>query len=133
LRAANKIGAKAPVQEEKVLVQGCNRNLVGINGPACRLMQGIASGGEWGGAVLMAAEHSPIDKRGFYGSMVQIGFPLGMALGTASFFALAYLNDEQFTSWGWRIPYPRECGARCDWNIYQIANRRNTGFQARHA
>jgi len=72
---------------------------------ACRLVQGIAIGGEWGGAVLLATEHSPIDKRGFYGSMVQIGFPLGMALGTASFFALAYLSDEQFTSWGWRIPF----------------------------
>jgi MFS transporter, MHS family, shikimate and dehydroshikimate transport protein len=53
---------------------------------ACRLVQGIAVGGEWGGAVLMATEHSPPDKRGFYGSLVQIGFPLGMALGTASFF-----------------------------------------------
>jgi MHS family shikimate/dehydroshikimate transporter-like MFS transporter len=69
------------------------------------LVQGIAIGGEWGGAVLMATEHPPIDKRGFYGSMVQIGFPLGMALGTSSFFALAYLSDEQFTSWGWRIPF----------------------------
>ena len=72
---------------------------------ACRLVQGIAIGGEWGGAVLMATEYSPSHMRGFYGSMVQIGFPLGMALGTASFFALAYLTDEQFTSWGWRTPF----------------------------
>ena len=72
---------------------------------ACRLVQGIAIGGEWGGAVLMATEYSPSHMRGFYGSMVQIGFPLRMALGTASFFALAYLTDEQFTSWGWRIPF----------------------------
>jgi MFS transporter, MHS family, shikimate and dehydroshikimate transport protein len=82
---------------------------IGIVAPillvACRLMQGIAVGGEWGGAVLMATEHSPPDKRGFYGSLVQIGFPLGMALGTASFFALAYLGDRQFMSWGWRIPF----------------------------
>lgn len=82
---------------------------IGIAAPillvACRLVQGIAVGGEWGGAVLMATEHSPPDKRGFYGSMVQIGFPLGMALGTASFFALAYLGDQQFMSWGWRIPF----------------------------
>src|ERR1700761_5584031 len=48
---------------------------------------------------------SPPHKRGFYGSMVQIGFPLGMSLGTASFFALAYLDDKQFMSWGWRIPF----------------------------
>jgi MFS transporter, MHS family, shikimate and dehydroshikimate transport protein len=72
---------------------------------ACRLVQGIAVGGEWGGAVLMTTEHSPSSMRGFYGSIVQIGFPLGMALGTASFFALAYLSDEQFASWGWRIPF----------------------------
>jgi MFS transporter, MHS family, shikimate and dehydroshikimate transport protein len=72
---------------------------------ACRLVQGIAVGGEWGGAVLMTTEHSPSAMRGFYGSIVQIGFPLGMALGTASFFALAYISDEQFASWGWRIPF----------------------------
>ena len=82
---------------------------IGVAAPillvACRLVQGIAVGGEWGGAVLMATEHSPPDKRGFYGSLVQIGFPLGMALGTASFFALAHLSDQQFMSWGWRIPF----------------------------
>jgi MFS transporter, MHS family, shikimate and dehydroshikimate transport protein len=82
---------------------------IGVAAPvalvACRLVQGIAVGGEWGGAVLMTTEHSPPHKRGFYGSMVQIGFPLGMALGTASFFALAHLSDEQFTSWGWRLPF----------------------------
>jgi MHS family shikimate/dehydroshikimate transporter-like MFS transporter len=82
---------------------------IGIAAPillvVCRLIQGIAVGGEWGGAVLMAIEHAPPNKRGFYGSIVQIGFPLGMALGTASFFALAYLSDEQFMSWGWRIPF----------------------------
>jgi MFS transporter, MHS family, shikimate and dehydroshikimate transport protein len=72
---------------------------------ACRLVQGLAVGGEWGGAVLMTTEHAPIMQRGFYGSMVQVGFPLGMALGTASFFALAGLSDEQFASWGWRIPF----------------------------
>jgi MFS transporter, MHS family, shikimate and dehydroshikimate transport protein len=82
---------------------------VGVVAPtllvACRLVQGIAVGGEWGGAVLMAIEHSPPGRRGFYGSIVQIGFPLGMALGTASFFALAQLDDAQFMSWGWRLPF----------------------------
>jgi len=72
---------------------------------ACRLVQGLAVGGEWGGAVLMTTEHAPPLQRGFYGSMVQIGFPLGMALGTASFFALAGLSDQQFAAWGWRIPF----------------------------
>ena len=82
---------------------------IGVTAPiilvACRLAQGIAIGGEWGGAVLMTTEHAPLGKRGFYGSMVQLGFPLGMALGTTSFFALGYLNDEQFASWGWRMPF----------------------------
>jgi len=82
---------------------------IGVAAPmllvACRLVQGIAVGGEWGGAVLMATEHSPADRRGFYGSIVQIGFPLGMALGTASFFALARLDDAEFMSWGWRLPF----------------------------
>ncbi|MCI2810842.1 MFS transporter [Eoetvoesiella caeni] len=82
---------------------------IGIAAPillvVCRLVQGIAVGGEWGGAVLMAIEHSPPNRRGFYGSIVQIGFPLGMALGTVSFFALAYLNEAQFMAWGWRIPF----------------------------
>jgi MHS family shikimate/dehydroshikimate transporter-like MFS transporter len=82
---------------------------IGVAAPlllvACRLVQGIAVGGEWGGAVLMVTEHSPPEKRGFYGSMVQIGFPLGLALGTASFFALAALSNEQFMAWGWRLPF----------------------------
>ena len=82
---------------------------IGVAAPlmlvACRLVQGIAVGGEWGGAVLMTTEHSPSEMRGFYGSIVQIGFPLGMALGTASFFALAYLSDGEFASWGWRIRF----------------------------
>jgi MHS family shikimate/dehydroshikimate transporter-like MFS transporter len=82
---------------------------IGVAAPillvACRLIQGMAVGGEWGGAVLMAVEHSPRHRRGFYGSIVQIGFPLGMAIGTASFFALSKLDDAQFMSWGWRLPF----------------------------
>ena len=82
---------------------------IGVTAPIllvlCRLVQGIAVGGEWGGAVLMTTEHSPPLKRGLYGSMVQVGFPLGMALGTVSFFLLANLSDAQFTAWGWRIPF----------------------------
>lgn len=82
---------------------------IGVAAPvllvACRLVQGIAVGGEWGGAVLIAIEHSHPARRGFYGSVVQVGFPLGMALGTASFFALARLDDAQFLSWGWRLPF----------------------------
>jgi MHS family shikimate/dehydroshikimate transporter-like MFS transporter len=82
---------------------------IGVAAPillvACRMAQGIAVGGEWGGAVLMVIEHSPPNRRGFYGSIVQLGFPLGMAIGTASFFALGRLDDAQFLTWGWRLPF----------------------------
>jgi len=82
---------------------------IGVAAPillvSCRLVQGMAVGGEWGGAVLMVIEHAPAERRGFYGSLVQIGFPLGMAIGTGSFFVLAALDDAQFMSWGWRLPF----------------------------
>jgi metabolite-proton symporter len=73
---------------------------------ACRLFQGLAIGGEWGGAVLMAVEHAPERKRAFYGSWPQIGNPLGMILASVSFLVLnATLSEEAFLSWGWRVPF----------------------------
>jgi len=72
---------------------------------ALRLLQGIGVGGEWGGAVLMVIEHAPADKRGFYGSLVQIGFPAGIAGSTATFLLLSYLPEGDFLSWGWRLPF----------------------------
>jgi MFS transporter, MHS family, shikimate and dehydroshikimate transport protein len=70
-----------------------------------RLLQGIGVGGEWGGAVLMVIEHAPANKRGFYGSLVQIGFPAGIAGSTATFLLLSYLPEADFLSWGWRLPF----------------------------
>lgn len=70
-----------------------------------RLLQGIGVGGEWGGAVLMVIEHAPPEKRGFYGSLVQIGFPAGVAASTATFLLLATLPEADFLSWGWRLPF----------------------------
>ena len=73
---------------------------------ACRLIQGFALGGEWGGAVLMAVEHAPEDKKGFYGSWPQLGAPLGLVLGTLVFSILsAMISDAQFVAWGWRLPF----------------------------
>lgn len=72
---------------------------------ALRLLQGIGVGGEWGGAVLMVIEHAPAEKRGFYGSLVQIGFPAGIAGSTATFLLLSYLPEADFLSWGWRLPF----------------------------
>ena len=72
---------------------------------ALRLLQGIGVGGEWGGAVLMVIEHAPPHRRGLYGSLVQIGFPAGVAASTATFLALSALPEADFLSWGWRLPF----------------------------
>lgn len=67
-----------------------------------RLLQGFGVGGEWGGAVLMAVEHAPKGRRGFYGSWPQIGVPAGMVLATGVFGLVSKLPNEQFLAWGWR-------------------------------
>jgi MHS family shikimate/dehydroshikimate transporter-like MFS transporter len=70
-----------------------------------RVIQGIGLGGEWGGASLMVLEHAPADKRGFYTSFVQIGFPIGLVLATLVFGLVAKLPEADFASYGWRIPF----------------------------
>ncbi|ALE73914.1 MFS transporter [Pseudonocardia sp. EC080610-09] len=71
-----------------------------------RFLQGFGVGGEWGGAALMAVEHAPAHRRGYYGSWPQVGVPLGLVMGTATFAVLsAVLTDEQFLAWGWRVPF----------------------------
>jgi metabolite-proton symporter len=71
-----------------------------------RFLQGIGIGGEWGGAVLMAVEHSPPEKRGFYGSWPQMGVPGGLLLGNIAVLIVSNaMSDEAFLSYGWRIPF----------------------------
>jgi MHS family shikimate/dehydroshikimate transporter-like MFS transporter len=70
-----------------------------------RIIQGIGLGGEWGGASLMVLEHAPADKRGFYTSFVQIGFPIGLVLASLVFALVAKLPDADFAAYGWRIPF----------------------------
>jgi MHS family shikimate/dehydroshikimate transporter-like MFS transporter len=70
-----------------------------------RIFQGIGIGGEWGGAVLMAVEHSPTGRRGFYGSWPQIGVPAGLLLSAGAVYLLSYLSDADFLSWGWRVAF----------------------------
>ncbi|MGH3565123.1 MAG: MFS transporter [Pseudonocardia sp.] len=71
-----------------------------------RLVQGLSAGGEWGGAALMAVEHAPPGRRGRYGSFSQIGVPAGLILAQLAFFAVGNaLTADQFTSWGWRLPF----------------------------
>ncbi len=70
-----------------------------------RLCQGIAIGGEWGGAVIMAVEHAPEGRSAFFGSMPQTGTPLALILSTLAFLAVNALPEKDFLSWGWRLPF----------------------------
>jgi metabolite-proton symporter len=72
---------------------------------ALRLAQGFGLGGEWGGAVLMAVEHAPANRRGFYGSWPQTGAPAGLLLSTAVFAIISRLPEQALLSWGWRVPF----------------------------
>lgn len=71
-----------------------------------RFVQGFAVGGQWGGAALLAMESAPPGKRGYFGSFVQIGVPLGVLLANVVFLIMgAMLASEAFFAWGWRIPF----------------------------
>jgi MFS transporter, MHS family, shikimate and dehydroshikimate transport protein len=70
-----------------------------------RIFQGIGIGGEWGGAVLMAVEHSPRGRRGFYGAWPQIGVPAGLLISAGVVNMLSFLSNEDFFAWGWRIAF----------------------------
>ncbi|VXB43603.1 Shikimate transporter [Arthrobacter sp. 9V] len=70
-----------------------------------RIIQGIAVGGEWGGAALMAMEHSTPERRGFSASFANMGGPAGAALATVVFTLSSLLPEESFMSWGWRVPF----------------------------
>ena len=77
----------------------------------CRILQGIGLGGEWGGAVLMAYEYAPKERRGFYASWPQVGLATGLCLASGVVALLsALLTDEQFLAWGWRIAFILSAG-----------------------
>src|SRR5688572_6260915 len=85
-------------------------NSIGIIAPILlavfRFGQGLGLGGEWGGAVLLATENAPANKKAWYGMFPQLGAPIGFLLSSGTFFILSKtLNDEQFLSYGWRIPF----------------------------
>jgi metabolite-proton symporter len=70
-----------------------------------RLVQGLGIGGEWGGALLLAVEYAPKNKRAFFGSIPQMGVTIGMLLGTLSLSIMTTLPEKSFMSWGWRVPF----------------------------
>jgi metabolite-proton symporter len=85
-------------------------NTIGVAAPLllalCRFGQGLGLGGEWGGAVLLAVENAPPGKRAWYGMFPQLGAPVGFIFSGGVFLALSkWLSDEQFFSFGWRIPF----------------------------
>jgi MFS family permease len=72
----------------------------------CRILQGLAVGGEWGGAVLLATEHAPANRRALFGAFPQIGPPLGFVLAAIVFSVTTALTGPQkFLAWGWRVPF----------------------------
>ena len=71
----------------------------------CRFLQGLAVGGEWGGAVLMAVEHAPEGKKGLFGSLPQVGVAPGLILSSLAMGAVSRLPEADMLSWGWRLPF----------------------------
>lgn len=70
-----------------------------------RLIQGLAIGGEWGGAVLIAGEHAPKGRRNFFASFAQLGSPAGLILATFAFKLISSMPEDVFNSYGWRLPF----------------------------
>ena len=85
-------------------------NSIGLAAPLClvllRFIQGLAVGGQWGGAMLLVTESAPADKRGWYGAYAQAGAPMGVILANLAFISVsASMSDEAFLAWGWRLPF----------------------------
>lgn len=72
---------------------------------AVRLIQGLAVGGEWGGATTIAIEHAPPERRGRYAALVQLGSPVGTLLSSGAFALVLMLPADAVDSWGWRLPF----------------------------
>ncbi|MDN3428591.1 MFS transporter [Microbacterium sp. APC 3898] len=82
---------------------------IGVAAPilliSLRLIQGLGIGGEWGGALLLATEYAPPERRGFFGSIPQMGVTIGMVMGTLALYIMTLLPEAAFMSWGWRVPF----------------------------
>ena len=84
--------------------------MIGVAAPilltTLRFAQGLAIGGQWGGAMLLVTESAPSDQRGFYGAYAQAGVPIGVILANLAYIITgAVMSDESFYVWGWRIPF----------------------------
>ncbi|MDJ0317931.1 MFS transporter [Arthrobacter antibioticus] len=115
----DRIGRRAMLVLTLLLMGGCTTLIgllptyatAGVLAPILllilRILQGVSAGGEWGGAVLMAVEHAPSDKRGRAGSFPQLGVPLGllMASGVMALMTGVIAPGDAFIQWGWRVPF----------------------------
>ena len=84
--------------------------MIGVTAPilltSLRFAQGLAIGGQWGGAMLLVTESAPSNQRGYYGAFAQAGAPVGVILANLAFIITSSLvSEESFYSWGWRIPF----------------------------
>ena len=84
--------------------------MIGVTAPilltSLRFAQGLAIGGQWGGAMLLVTESAPSNQRGYYGAFAQAGAPVGVILANLAFIVTSSLvSEESFYSWGWRIPF----------------------------
>ncbi|BBV71088.1 MFS transporter [Enterobacter kobei] len=83
--------------------------MIGMWAPALlilmRIIQGMGIGGEWGGALLLAYEYAPDKRKGFFGSIPQAGVTIGMLMATFIVSLMTLFSEEDFLSWGWRIPF----------------------------
>jgi len=114
----DRIGRKAMLVTSLIMM-GLATTLIGLLPPfaaigvaapillvAARLIQGFAVGGEVGGAITMAVEHAPANKRGLFGGFPQLGVATGLVFANLIFLAAtASMSTENFKSWGWRIPF----------------------------
>jgi len=84
-------------------------NSIGLLAPILlvllRIVQGLAVGGEWGGAALIAVEHANPKRRGFYGSFPQMGLPAGLCMAVGGMELASRLPEAEFLTWGWRLPF----------------------------
>jgi MFS transporter, MHS family, shikimate and dehydroshikimate transport protein len=83
---------------------------IGVGAPILlvlmRLLQGLGMGAQWGGGALLLVEHAPVERRGFFGSLIQTGGIIGVAAANGAFILLlAVLSTEDFMAWGWRLPF----------------------------
>src|SRR5262245_6151300 len=96
-----------------------------------RFVQGLAIGGQWGGAMLLITESAPPGKRGFYGSFAQAGVPVGVVLANlALLIAVEVTSPDEFVSWGWRVPFMLSIALVALGLFVKFRTQDSTAFQA---